>query len=624
MSSKSTVKLTFQEGLQILLIWFVLMILWPLFMDTASFDGYLKDTDGYLRMVEIQRFLAGADWSDHFNARVNVPDGLYVHWTQPLTLFIVAVSAPLQLILGDQNGLYLGAALSSTLLILFTGYVVVWAGKLLDDKGLSLLGAAALFFPSAAHSYALPGRVDHHTMLVFLGACAVALSISIFTARAGKNTPYLLGTVLGLGIWVSPEYMVILGPVLASFALVWLFRINCSVACVKSAAVLFLVACIAVLLEYPSHQWFDPAYDKISIVHAVLTGMYLGMWLLLDRIFRNSPPGEQTVWKFAALALSALGVFAVLATFYTGFFEGPAFHTLDAAKTLWLQNVNEMKPMDFTTLDGWKDLLVMNSMGLLFIIMATVWWAKNSRKISTAYIPLVIVLCAAVPAGFLHIRLAQYAIPVISMILIPVGYRAVQYALSRCTRPAHYVGVFTASAAVMFGPFCISVLIAEFQEKTDPQTQPISTAGNTNENAVRKYANAKDLSKRCLSRDVLVSLNTDLADGQTIISHIDTGPAILYFTTHSVIGAPYHRGGRGIVSTIEFFNSSDRAVHKALLEQHGVDYLLLCPANTGKDKTAFEKMLMQDLPSYLEVVYHPGDDPTAGHIYKVSFSTSEK
>jgi hypothetical protein len=67
-----------------------------------------------------------------------------------------------------------------------------------------------------------------------------------------------------------------------------------------------------------------------------------------------------------------------------------------------------------------------------------------------------------------------------------------------------------------------------------------------------------------------------LPSGQRLMTPIDIGSHVLLYTSHSVVGAPYHRNADGVRDTFRFFNGPE-AEARAILEKRGITYVVTCP-----------------------------------------------
>jgi hypothetical protein len=98
-----------------------------------------------------------------------------------------------------------------------------------------------------------------------------------------------------------------------------------------------------------------------------------------------------------------------------------------------------------------------------------------------------------------------------------------------------------------------------------------------------------------------------------VLSTVDLGPVILAGSSHSVLAAPYHRNGAGLIASFDMLSGSDANMHNALAES-GVRYVAICPG--APDQALYERIGPAGLaarlgrggiPDFLEAI-PPGPD----------------
>ena len=92
------------------------------------------------------------------------------------------------------------------------------------------------------------------------------------------------------------------------------------------------------------------------------------------------------------------------------------------------------------------------------------------------------------------------------------------------------------------------------------------------------------------------------------MAHIDMGPAILYYSKHSAIGAPYHRQHQGIIASCEVMEKSyDEKLIKKILKKTGASYILAgkSDASKGLDNSLSNMILSGNFPKWLTPVQLP-------------------
>ena len=92
-------------------------VVWWLVGDSVVTFGNLVDSDGYARLVRIQRLFETGAWFDVGLPRANRPDGGTLHWTRPLDVLLIILALPLVALIGFSKALFWAGVLVSPLLM---------------------------------------------------------------------------------------------------------------------------------------------------------------------------------------------------------------------------------------------------------------------------------------------------------------------------------------------------------------------------------------------------------------------------------------------------------------------------------------------------------------------------
>ena len=130
-------------------------------------------------------------------------------------------------------------------------------------------------------SYSLPGRVDHHTLQILLAVASVGLVLRLSVRPQRKGPAVLAGLVLGLGLWVSVEFILVVLLVMAALWLSWLRHGRMAGApALGLAGGLAGSLVLALLSERPAAAFLTVEYDRVSVVFLVVALLHLLFWLL--------------------------------------------------------------------------------------------------------------------------------------------------------------------------------------------------------------------------------------------------------------------------------------------------------------------------------------------------------
>jgi hypothetical protein len=223
------------------------------------------------------------------------------------------------------------------------------------------------------------GRPDHHTLLLLL--TALMLGAMIRAALAGiavaeqRRWSAIGGLLAGIGVWISPEMMVPIVPVVATLGLFWLdapsdlkrtpeasgIRDWASLGAAFSLAMAAVIL-VSIPIEHPPSLWLTPEYDKVSIPYLVLPLLWAAVFLLAQRV-----QGSVLLRSLAGGGLAVLGLGALL-LLYPDLLLGPL--SVDPRlKTDFLDSVNEMQPLWPTRLERVRSFLPLVGQSVTAIVL---------------------------------------------------------------------------------------------------------------------------------------------------------------------------------------------------------------------------------------------------------------
>lgn len=513
----------------------------------------LIDTDSYMRMVRIEQLLDTGRWFDERIERSNAPFGEELHWTRPLDVLVLIIWLPLS-VLGLQDALFWAGAAVGPVLLIATGLALGWAALPLvgaSDRPLAMLGTLGL---PALLNYSLPGRVDHHVLLVMILVLAVGCLIRILTSNSKVREPVLMGAWLGIGLWVSVEFLLHIAALLGLLvvaAIVSPRRFATSTLLVSGA--LLVTASAATFVER-GPAFLTARYDSISAAHlGSLAVVALAIWMfrgLSDRF----TGGRNSRRVFLGLILFG-GAIVAINRWFPPILMNPEQAYDPLVQSMIFDRVSEMQPLWPRTGSDVPDLISQLGPALLGIPIAYFLAFRNRRlPLGRAWTALFALSLFYVLLSLRAFRFAPYA-QVISLPIL-LGGLAQFLGSIRIHESAVLSRVLKASSFIvlLFGLTFIGALV-----RTE-------RAGAT--------------SGACNVESLALSLGDGAAAGttpKTILGFLDFGPEILYRTPHSVVAAPYGHAP-GILDTQSVLAGRDREVAEALLVTRKVDLIALCPA----------------------------------------------
>ena len=184
------------------------------------------DPDNTMWLVSVRDVLAGQDWWDNVQHRLNPPDGTTMHWARWIATALAAPISLLTPIVGQSTAeIIVAFAWPLALLAVFMNLIVRICGEIGEKDGLrteaALAGAivAALAFPTTAKF--APGGFDHHSVEVILVLIGV---LGLLRMAASPKAGAVAGVALGIAMATAAEGVpfVVAGVTIAG--LLWIFR----------------------------------------------------------------------------------------------------------------------------------------------------------------------------------------------------------------------------------------------------------------------------------------------------------------------------------------------------------------------------------------------------------------
>jgi hypothetical protein len=538
----------------------------------------LIDSDGYMRFLRVRDLMEGGSWFSSASMRSNAPYGETLHWTRPLDVIVVLVYLIIVPVV-SSDALYWAAVATGPLLLAGLAGAIYWAYSLIFTPAERPLLFFGVLGAPMALAYAVPGRLDHHILLMLLLALAVG-----FTLRVIQNTESRdaigLGICLAVGLWVAVEFVVPV--VLVAATLIGLFAASGSdrylqaMARSYTAATIIAVVCLA--LERGAALG-TVQYSRLSIAHiSVLLGGAAAAWFLNQPGTSARSMGRRLGMVFVV----GLTLAATVVVMFPGWLRGPFgdFHPLVVSR--WLTNVVELLPLlDPQLRSSVLPIVLPVAVGLLGGLVA----ALARRPLLPATMGLVLgIWCAA----YLGLSLWQVRWLMFAQIL------AVPFWIALVARTAQTDGSWllrltrlTAAAFLVVGIGMGGFVVGS-----------------------RLDASPDQVGRNCVLSDVVPTLRT--LPETVILADQDVGPELLYRTPHSVVATPYGNE-EGLLYLFEVMAESNPQVTRELLAMRGVGFILICPGpqnltypETPKD-SFYESLVIGPRPEFIRPVSLPED-----------------
>jgi len=580
--------------------WPLVFIVWLVFAAigvgkaiwTSTSTPLIGDTDDAMRLTTVRDLLAGQNWWDHIQHRLNAPYGAEIHWSH---LVDAAEGGVILLLKPFAGGMAETIALYGWPLLLLLALLILCGRLAFRLAGRdAILPAVILPITSLALIPEFsPGRIDHHSIQILL------MLLTAWGAIETIERPrfaMLAGIAAALQLAIGIEGLGAVIAAILAIALIWVMRPE-RAAALRGFGLTFALGSIAVLIDqYPPSRWFEPACDEISIVYTAFA-VGVGVVLVLLSVL---PLAGRAPWQRLVTGIVLAAILAVaLAKAYPLCLAGPYAGLDPWLVTNWLDQISEAKPLWVSLREALPmtvGVAVPPVLGLI-VIGFRVW--RGEAKNRGEWLILGLFLALSVVVMFAQVRGGRLAMP---LALPAAGWLIVaarqRYLSGNKLMGAKLVGAMGLVASWLgFAGIAIAVIVMlatmPFAGKA-----AASTSATVGDAACRMPQAFATLAKLPPAR---------------VMTPIDLGSHLLAFTPHSVVAAPYQRDQAGVLDTFHFFNHSI-AEARQILAARGVTLVVVCPqmpemqglSDAAPD--SFVKLFAAGkLPDWLTPISAPGD-----------------
>ncbi len=541
--------------------------------DTAAL---LRDTDDFMRMVQVVDWLDGQGWRDTVQRRLNPPEGVDMHWSRLADLPLAGAISLAEPWFGRARAIHLAALTVPPLLGALLAMSFLWGAAVLLPNRRAPLPVAMVATLIVLFPYMLPGRVDHHGLQLVLTAVAIGCLLRAF--QPSELWPAVgLGLAGGTSLAIGLETLPLVGAAAVILSLVWAWRRGTASTLACFGAALTASSLALVLLTRPSSAWTTVACDRLSLAHAVPIVTVLaagGAALALERL----RPGASWLRRLATVGCVGIGGLALTVAFFPQCAGGP-YTGLSDDIGYWLVRVNEAQSL--ADLFRQKPGVAVSAIILPALGLIALGWQliRASDRSDPRRFALAVLVLSGLAVTAWQIRGMGFAGLAAGFALIPLAAAASERARFSRRMPARLglrVCVPLACAFAVLAPL-----------KLFPG--PASGASG--------WKDGCDVTHML---DTLMDTADPGAAVRTIAAPIDAGPALLFLTRHKVLAGPYHRNIRGLTDNRRIFAGTEAEARETITAR-GVDAILFCRKFAGlsnyADRPAFlDERLAADRP----------------------------
>lgn len=508
--------------------------------------GEFPGADDILRLMQVRDLIAGQNWFDVTQYRVDVPHGgIAMHWSRLVDIPIAAVILALSPIIGGpaaQSAALIIVPLATLFVAMLLCVRIAW--RLLGEEEATL--AALVMAISVPVLFQLgPMRIDHHGWQI---VCALA-ALNGLMARSPRTGGRIAGAALATWVAISIEGLPFAAIVIGVLSLRWL-RDRREAPLTVSAMRTFALTGIALFLATRGIGDLATYCDAIGPVHLAIFALGALVYTALAR-FEPLPRGLVLV----GMAGCAGGGLAILMLGAPQCGMSGGFEGLDPlVAQYWHANILEGQPIWRQPVESALQYAVTPLIGLaatLALIRGSHDWLRRF------WIDYALILLGAFVISVFIARAGAVACVLAAP---PLAWQLRQWlrAIRSMKSPVPRVAAMATLVLALMPAFPALLLTQAIPAAaSDGAAPPAAMTGGAARCDLRGIADAMD----------------DLPPGE-VFAPLDIAPYIL-FGEHGVVATSHHRGGEAM----RFLIATSLAPPEragAALRARGTDYVALC------------------------------------------------
>ncbi|NQU60193.1 MAG: hypothetical protein HQ512_03605 [Rhodospirillales bacterium] len=582
-------------------------VVWWFLGDTVVAHGNLADSDGYARLVRVERLLATGGWFDSSLPRANWPFGGSLHWTRLFDVLIIALALPMTAVVGMSKALYWSGVLISPLLHIGTALVLAWAAKPLIGRTAALIAGALTATQFGVLGYSVIGHADHHALFGLIAIGVFGFMVRAFVEgvdKIGGVDRYALaaGGCLAAGYWVGMEMQITAALCFGVMGLKWLQgdgpgNDNESLGSLYQLALGLAVGlAAAVLIERGPQGFFDDAYDRVSIVQLTLAVLVLAFWGAVSFGAKRGRVLTSVPGRLGAVVLGGGMTLLVMWWLFPKVFVNP---------------LKDFDPVILKVFEGVAEYAPISDIPhfLLYIgagVIAGPWmlWRLKTEGAGRRWAWLLLAASALV-YGALAMNWIRWSFYVGLFMTVGLAdlVRWVDGAVNkRFVFPFRMLVKVPVVLLLAIGPLAVGATGVYTQTKAADKEKTASGKGDPRPcpvQALSDFLNKPPWSDR----------------PRAILSSANFGAEFLYRTKHRVTATLHHPNAQGILDSIDILGGIYEAKVLHLINKRQVGLILICPKSGhdgylmkgGGDKTFYKRLMAGNLPDWMRPVALPPD-----------------
>ena len=537
----------------------------------------LSDTDDAMRMAQVRDLLAGQSWWDLSQYRVNpAGGGVLMHWSRIVDAPLAAGILLLKPLFGQAMAERIVMTLWPPLLGAALSVACVLGYRNLSDRRIAYVVPLFLIMSGYILVQFRPLRVDHHGWQILFAMLIMAQALRPAAWRAGVLGGLFAAALLAVSIEGLPIVALFAG--LA--ALRWALHGHAEDRA-RLCGYMGALAGGALLLQFatrgPAGLW-GTWCDSLS---APYMAAFVAAAAVTFAVARYNP--RQPWVRFLLLGLAGVSAAGALVWTEPQCANGP-FATLDPIVVkYWYRNVLEGQPLWVSGPHDAIHVLVPSLIGLAGSLLA---WRSCSAAIDRRnWATIIIALIGAAALSVVVLRSVStahvFALPGCAWL----GLRA--WAWAR-TIPSTLLRILASACAALTLPLLGSMAAAAGLGLVVPSLKA------EEEKATGEAAAANPYKANCLDPVAIADLGR--LPTTTILTPIDLGAPLIFWTRHSLVATPHHRNKEAMADSIRVFAGDPRSA-EALVRKQTATLIIFC--RTANDFAKYRKARKDALAAQL-------------------------
>lgn len=595
------------------------IIIWTLLFQLAwnwgrvipvMMQGQLVGPDDFLRLHQVQNWMAGQGWYDISTKRMFPPGGADIHWSRLVDVPIAGLIWLLDIVFDTKTATRLTTILwPSFLLAAVVVVLTLICDRLLKSYNRLLPMLFAVLCISSIAQFN-PGRIDHHNVQILL----FSLTILGFVSRETFWGDYLMGFTMVLSISIGLDAAALILIVLAYLGYEWAIGDDTNgKGLVKIALAIAVSTIILFLLNFDPATYLhalDRRCDANSAFYAVALLLLSCAFILLalsSRWLNNENPVTHFIVRCAVGGAISIGALLVLWVLFPDCANGPYGALSDEAKTRWLAKVGEAASLA-EALKRYPSEWLGTAGYLVAILLAGLYALFQPKYSSPRLVALYVLLLVCALGTIWQIRVLRIGIYMSIPFCVIIADISWKFLIKRYAdaKPVAYGLQLLVAAALVSVTWTWAGLLVFPRDTTNAENTVVSQKPKTNPEPFKRNLASQcfaDSDYQYLSSLPVGIVMTDLYSATTALVH----------SPHTVISGPYHRNERGILDVLDFFGG-DIEVSQALADKYKLDYVSFCMNSAKIMKKVYPEAQLairienSNLPDWLEEI-SPKDSP---------------